>query len=91
MGAIRKIQISATAVIINGVLALSGILPGPALANPCATIYICWLTEHCPPPSAQNTICQAHAPTGCTVTAMECPVFICSNPPDVVAIECDFE
>jgi hypothetical protein len=74
----RKIQLSAAAVIANGLLALTAMSPGPALAAgcadhdyvpgcgcpvTCATFSGCTLTQKC---LLQPPVCASHPFTFCT-------------------------
>lgn len=64
----RKVQLSAAAVVANGLAALYAIAPSTALANPCAPIYneesICFIDAY--------TYCQQRAQPGCTPTSASC-------------------
>ena len=62
----RKLQVGATAVIANGLLALSLMTPRPAFANPCAAQIVCAVCQ-------TLAYCQSIAKPGCTATSVTCP------------------
>jgi hypothetical protein len=65
----RKIQISASAVIANGILALAFITPSPSFAQSCANYFNCDTTGVCP--TFVRAFCLARAP-GCTLAVAQC-------------------
>jgi hypothetical protein len=84
----RKIQLSAGAVLLSGIAAITMLAPRSAQANPCAQIVVC--DTSCP--SNLDAACQSVAPSGCTVTSATCipdsPLSACFH---VAAIICNFQ
>jgi hypothetical protein len=69
----RKLQLSAAAVIANGLLALTAMSPRPALANPCSPNSSCDYVGTTCNTGAAIARCNAyHAAPGCTATAATC-------------------
>lgn len=66
MDTTRKVQLSAAAVIANGVLALSLMSPPSALADSCESRVLCGVCSGNPTQDCQN------AAPGCTVTFAIC-------------------
>lgn len=62
----RRVQFGAVSVIVNGLLALSIMSPGTAVANPCTLQVVC--QRAC----ETLTYCQAIAKPGCTATSVVC-------------------
>jgi hypothetical protein len=85
----RKIQLSAGAVILNGLLSLTPIYPSTALANPCAQIITCYNRLTC---SANGlSFCQSIALSGCTATSFVCAGYnIECGAPILGVIECNY-
>lgn len=70
MTAYRRIQIIAAAVIANGLLALTGMAPGSALASSCNPKLFCEFISSCS--AMAQSVCAQNAPPGCTVASTQC-------------------
>jgi hypothetical protein len=66
MNITRKIQLSAAAVVVNGVLALGLLSPRPALAASCQYTRCGIPAAICMSSSDRALICEAYIPPGCT-------------------------
>jgi hypothetical protein len=85
----RKLQFIASAVILNGVLALTAMAPRVALANPCAPITACLPnTGVC-----GAALCAQLAQPGCTNTSHTCQVNAACTmifPPIGILLTCNY-
>jgi hypothetical protein len=57
MNAYRKIQLAATAVIANGLLAMGFSSPGPAFASTCGPVEVCTTQAYCAAHPGNNKYC----------------------------------
>jgi len=77
----RKIQLGAAAVILNGVVALSGLYSEPALASGCSPLLSGCTTQLPQCPNGVQAFCEGLQP-GCTVTSSSCNIVpSCPFPP----------
>jgi hypothetical protein len=72
MKTVRKLQLGAVAVILNGLAAFTAMTPQAALANPCPVRGFCGL---CP----TLAYCQSIASPGCTATSTSCVAIPCAG------------
>jgi hypothetical protein len=72
----RKVQFGAVAVIANGLLALSALDPGVALASSCPDLDVC--LPFCNTEGI-NMYCQGSTPPGCTFVGTTCQDIVCGG------------
>jgi len=90
MQTMKKFQLGAGVVILNGLLSLTAMSPSVALANPCSPVVTCVPLTTCM--SNGLAFCQQVAPAGCTPTSFTCFGHVppCTFPPFASALQCQY-